>query len=66
MDGSLPGPSVLETSQASGLPFPSKGDLPHAEIKPLSPALAGRFFATEPPEKHLSSYAKHCPTPIFK
>ena len=28
----------------SRLPFPSPGDLPHPEIKPTSPALAGRFF----------------------
>ena len=33
----------------SGLPFPSPGDLPDTEIKLtsfMSPALAGRFFAT--------------------
>jgi len=35
----------------SGLPFPSSGDLPRPGIKPVSPALAGRFFTTEPPEK---------------
>ena len=33
----------------SGLPFPSPGDLPDSGIKPTSPALAGRFFTTEPP-----------------
>ena len=33
----------------SGLPFPSPGDLPG--IEPVSPALAGRFFITEPPGK---------------
>ena len=36
----------------SGLPFPSSGDLPDPGIKPTSPvapALAGRFFTTEPP-----------------
>ena len=36
----------------SGLPFPSPGDLPDPGIKPtspVSPALAGRFFTTEPP-----------------
>ena len=33
-----------------GLPFPSPGDLPPG-IKPASPALAGRFFTTEPPGK---------------
>ena len=31
----------------SGLPFPSPGDLPRPEIKPLSPALEGRFLTTE-------------------
>ena len=35
----------------SGLPFPSPGDLPNPGIEPKSPALAGRLFATEPPEK---------------
>ena len=28
------------------------GDLPNPEMEPASPALAGRFFTTEPPEKH--------------
>ena len=40
----------------SELPFPSPGDLPNLGIKPTSlasPALAGRFFTSEPPEKHL-------------
>ena len=36
----------------SGLPFPPPGDLPNPGIKPMSPALAGRFFTTElPPRK---------------
>ena len=35
----------------SGLPFPSPGNLPNSGIEPLSPALAGRFFTTEPPGK---------------
>ena len=35
----------------SGLPFPSPGDLPDPRIKPMTPALAGRFFTTEPPGK---------------
>ena len=34
----------------SGLPFPSPGHLPGSEIQP---ALAGRFFTTEPPMKHI-------------
>ena len=33
----------------SGLPFPSPGDLPDPGIELESPALAGRFFTTEPP-----------------
>ena len=32
----------------SGLPFPSLGDLANPGIEPLSPALAGGFFTTEP------------------
>ena len=34
-----------------GLPFPSPGDLPRPGIEPTSPALAARFFTTEPPGK---------------
>ena len=37
-----------------GLPFPTQGHLPHPAIKPVplaTPALAGRFFTTEPPGK---------------
>ena len=36
----------------SGLPFPTPGDLPNPEIKPVSLAslaLAGGFFTTVPP-----------------
>ena len=35
----------------SGLPFPSPGQLPDPGMEPTSPALAGGFFTTEPPEK---------------
>ena len=35
----------------SGLPFPSPGGLPDLGIELASPALAGGFFTTEPPEK---------------
>ena len=35
----------------NGLPLLSPGDLLTLGIKPGSPALAGRFFTTEPPEK---------------
>ena len=33
------------------MPFPSPGDVPHPGITPVSPALAGGFFTTEPPGK---------------
>jgi len=33
------------------LPFPFPGYLPDPRIKLVSPALAGRFFTTEPPGK---------------
>ena len=43
----------------SGLPFPSPEDLPGPGIKPVSPALTGRFFTTEPIGKpnHLTGAA---------
>ena len=34
----------------SGLPFPPPGDLPDLGIESMSPALASRFFTSEPPE----------------
>ena len=37
----------------SGLPFPPPVDLPNPGPKPRSPALAGRFFTTEPPGKFI-------------
>ena len=37
----------------SGEPFPLPGDLPDSGLEPESPALAGAFFTTEPPEKPL-------------
>ena len=42
----------------SGLPFPSPGDLPDSGIKlksPEPPALADRFFTTEPPVRPIYS-----------
>ena len=33
----------------SGLPFLSPGNLPDPGMEPMSPALAGWFFTTEPP-----------------
>ena len=38
----------------SGLPFPPPGDLPDPGIEPVSPALVGKFFSTEPPGKPLT------------
>ena len=35
----------------SGLPFPAPGDLPGPGIELVSPALKGRFFTAELPEK---------------
>ena len=49
-----PGSSVHGILQAriiEWLPFPSPGDLLDPGIKLVSPALAGRFFTTEPPEE---------------
>ena len=37
----------------SGLPFPSLGGLPDPGMEPVSPALAGVFFTTEPPGKSM-------------
>ena len=39
---------------SNGLPFPFPGNLSDPGIKPEFPALAGRFFTTEPPGKPLS------------
>ena len=43
------GPLSMEFSRQeywSGLPFPSPGDIPDPGIEHVSPALAGKFFAT--------------------
>ena len=51
MDCSPPGSFVCGISRLaywSGFPFSSPGDLPGSGIKPVSPALAGRFTTTEP------------------
>ena len=43
----------------SGLPFPFPGELPDPGIEPkspVSPALSGRFFTTEPPGKPIYNY----------
>ena len=54
MDCSLPGSSVHGTLQPRILEWVAisfSRDLPHTGIEPMSPALAGRFFTTEPPGK---------------
>ena len=43
----------------SGLPFPPPGDLPDPGIEPMSPALTGGFFTTEPPGKPLHGQRIH-------
>ena len=41
------------------MPFPTPGDLPDPGIRLASPALAGRFFTTEPPRKPLKIIQVH-------
>ena len=43
----------------SRLPFPTPGDLPNPGIKPLTPALAGGFFITEPCVKLIMNIGKY-------
>ena len=43
-----------------GLPFPCPGGLPNLEIESASPALAGGFFTTEPPEKPFTNVFSIC------
>ena len=70
MDCSPPGSSVHGIFQARILEwvaFPFPGDLPDPGIEPaspVSPALAGRFFTTEPPDKIPRRRACQ-PTPVF-
>ena len=42
---------ILQQEYWSGLPCPPPGDLPDPGIKPVSPALTGGFFTTEPLQK---------------
>ena len=71
--GGPPGSSIRGISQAgilewlSALLFPSSGHLPDPGIKPVSPAMEGRFFTSEPPEKpwgRADSYPKADFTPV--
>ena len=45
------GLGILQARILEWVAMPSPGDLPDPGIKPLSPALAGEFFTTEPPGK---------------
>ena len=47
--------NFLGKNTGSGLSFPTPGDLLDPGIEPTSPALADRFFTTEPPGKPLGS-----------
>ena len=52
----------------SGLPCHLPGDLPNPVIEPgspVSPALAGRFFTTEPPGKSLYKYRIQRESQVF-
>ena len=62
MDYSPPGSSVHGILQAriwSGLLFPSPGGLPDPGIEPMSSALAGGFFAIEPPGMNSKMGSQH-------
>ena len=57
MSDSLQPPWTMQSMEFSRpeywkrLLFPTPGDLPNPEIEPMSPALSGGFFTTEPPGK---------------
>ena len=56
MDCNPPGSLSMEFSRQeywSRFPFSFPGDLPNPGIEPVSPALAGGFFTTVPPGKHI-------------
>ena len=61
-------PSIRFSRQEywTGFPCPPAGDLPDPGTEPVSPALAGRFFATEPSGKpQLEILELTCITNIF-
>ena len=43
----------------SGLLFPSLEGIPDPGMEPMSPALADRFFTTEPPQKSFKTLENH-------
>ena len=48
------------TEYWSGLPFPTPGNLSEPGMKPISPALAGRFFTTAPLAESKGRRNTHC------
>ena len=48
---------ISRQEYCSGLSFPSPGDLPNTEIKPMPPTLTGRFFTTESTGKSNISFS---------
>ena len=56
----LPGSKhSLSSCGAQAWLLPGVWDLPGSGIKPVSPALAGRFFTTEPPGKSEALFLNH-------
>ena len=54
LQGAILGATVNVVNKSNRLSFPPPGDLPNPGIEhssPVAPALAGRFFTTEPPGK---------------
>ena len=64
MFDSSSGHSISQAGILEWVAFPSLGDIPDPGIKPVSPPLSGRFFATEAPGKPncniLSSVSVYC------
>ena len=62
-DYNPPGSLSMEFSRQEywgRLPFPFPVDLPNLGNEPVSPVLAGGFFTTEPPGKHIHVYVCVC------
>ena len=58
LQGAILGAAV-NVNKSNSLSFPPPGDLPNPGIEhssPVAPALAGRFFTTEPPGKSICVY----------
>ena len=67
MDGNLQAPLSMKFSKQeywSGLPFPSPGNLPHPEIKPMSSALQADSLPNELSGKPLKPYINTRTSPV--